>query len=809
MDDKPAYIAKPIKNIENADIDNKNNLKCFIDTDFNKYNQLSTKYNYVLKIAVAVNALNGFGDIIFSIKFVKYLIKTFINIEVIYIIDKLRGIQFVENLEEFDNVSILFCDVEIVKDKEDSPYIYIIKSDKEIDCNILFISPKTSGQFQFKFKNESDVLNNTYSLSEYNPFDKPTYKMGSSIETGIGTELAGLLLNNARNIPFMKSFKTPYYSVCYFYLDEINIKKMTLSPVIKFGKYTIEQASLQLFNIDIQILFKDLDKQKEFLRSDKGILLILLKFSLCYQEYLREISKLSPLNNVSIFIKNENYEVIKKFINSLSIENINFFNLSYIREEINKLNIIDLKPVRYNDFLKLLEYSLPVVFLTGDQSITDFITINKNFKYSIFYQIFNWKKIMANNLTRGEEFSVCGKISADMLNLLKIDLRLDFRFAGLILIQSALIYCLQYLLNKKEPMVRLCESIDLPKNIYEIINSTSIIQKLLTGKYKKSSFNSKIKIEDNIIICSQDNSLDLDFILGNLSNKNTIDWLPGSNINELLIKYTQDTKSNNILKYDCSSFSIKIDKENILNNSVYSLLMYSFIRNIYRNDNFLRNHITNVYGNYLLTDECNEDIKKRFEFSSKITDYLGCLILVDNFSHKYITFKSLILSVIKFNLDFNIIVNLFKQFLKIIRLFYTKYNIKYNNLNLDDIFIEQSNDPGDYLSYNIKLNNFDNSFFKIDETPFYNIKYDEVKDYERSMYNDIINTNETYFTKEKRLKLELLLKTKTLDGRSKKRSNKRIRKSNKRSNKRSRRISNKRKSNKSKKISRRKSIKRK
>jgi hypothetical protein len=396
-----------------------------------------------------------------------------------------------------------------------------------------------------------------------------------------------------------------------------------------------------------------------------------------------------------------------------------------------------------------------------------------------------------------------------MLNLLKIDLRLDFRFAGLILIQSALIYCLQYLLNKKEPMVRLCESIDLPKNIYEIINSTSIIQKLLTGKYKKSSFNSKIKIEDNIIICSQDNSLDLDFILGNLSNKNTIDWLPGSNINELLIKYTQDTKSNNILKYDCSSFSIKIDKENILNNSVYSLLMYSFIRNIYRNDNFLRNHITNVYGNYLLTDECNEDIKKRFEFSSKITDYLGCLILVDNFSHKYITFKSLILSVIKFNLDFNIIVNLFKQFLKIIRLFYTKYNIKYNNLNLDDIFIEQSNDPGDYLSYNIKLNNFDNSFFKIDETPFYNIKYDEVKDYERSMYNDIINTNETYFTKEKRLKLELLLKTKTLDGRSKKRSNKRIRKSNKRSNKRSRRISNKRKSNKSKKISRRKSIKRK
>jgi hypothetical protein len=48
MDDdlpKPVYsnfIVKPIKNMENSDIDNKNNLKCFIDTDFNKYNQLST-----------------------------------------------------------------------------------------------------------------------------------------------------------------------------------------------------------------------------------------------------------------------------------------------------------------------------------------------------------------------------------------------------------------------------------------------------------------------------------------------------------------------------------------------------------------------------------------------------------------------------------------------------------------------------------------------------------------------------------------------------------------------------------------------
>ena len=106
----------------------------------------------------------------------------------------------------------------------------------------------------------------------------------------------------------------------------------------------------------------------------------------------------------------------------------------------------------------------------------------------------------------------------------------------------------------------------------------------------------------------------------------------------------------------------------------------------------------------------------------------------------------------------------------------TKYNIKYNNLSLEDIFIEQSNDPTNYLSYNIKLNNFDNSLFKLNETLFNNTKYSELEKYEELMYTKIylyFLTTETEAPdakKEKtKNKLEQLVK-KTEDGRSKIRS---------------------------------------
>ena len=778
------------KNFDNADYKNKNNLKCYIDTNFNKYNELSTKYNRVLKIAVLSNPLNGFGDIIFSVKFVKYLVNTFENIIITYIADNQSGNFAKELLVKYKNVNILLCDLD---------YKNTLNSDIEIDCDILFITPKTTKKFELKFKNETTVLDNTYSFSEYNPVPHMT----SSVDTGFGVELSGLLLNNIPNTRCVKKFIT-LYSVCYFYLDDGNLKRMILNSSIKFGEYTIEEITLKLFDIDMLELSKDVNKEREFLNSEKAKILKLLKFSLCYQEYLREISTITPLKNVNIVIKYDNYNIIRNFINALSLENIDFFNLSYIRNEINKLNIMDLKPLPYDGFLKLMEYSLPVVFLTGDQSITDFITINKNFSYSVYYQIFAWKRLFAYNLTGKKDYSICGKISANILEKLKGRLIYDFRFVGIIIIQSTLIYALQYLLNKIDPTIKLCETINTPEKLYDVIYSTDVVKKSKTIKHSDFfTYIPNIILEDNILYYKHRQILDLDFILGNLRN-NTIDWLPGSDLNELLLKYESGIQPKNILKYNCDMLNIKVEKQNSLSSSLHNLLIYSLIQNIYDRDKFLTKHLTKIYGNYILTKECNDNVKKRFNiYEIEGIEYLNNLLIIDNFYDKYINLKQLILNIVTLKQDFNIIFDIFRQFINIVRTLDTVYKIKYNNLNLEDIFTEQSNNPNDYLSYNIKLNNFSKSLFKINDIfsdndiLFYNEKYNEIKNFERLIYNEIINTDITFFTTEKRLKLELILKTKIIDGKKRSkiikiRSNKirkkrSMRKSKRRSKKRSKR----------------------
>lgn len=457
----------------------------------------------------------GFGDIIFSIKFFKYLVRTFINIEIIYIVEK-RSHEFIIKLKDHNlpkvNISLLLCDI-IVKE-DTNVMIY----DKEIDCDILFISPKTNGTFDLKFKNKEDVLNNTYTLSEYNPINHAV----STINTGVGNllkfkkgdvkekdeKLSGLLLNNIRSTPIIIKSDKKYYSVCYFYLDKENLRNVTILPnsLVKFGDHSLTETILKLFKVDITKLSDE--KKEEFLRETMSIL-SLLKFTLCYQEYLLEIQKIKDLNNVNInlddvniHIKYDNYLILKKFVDTIKGDVIEFFNLTFLKEKIGKLNIIKLEKLEYNNFLELLQYSLPVVFLTGDQSITDFISIHKDFKYSIFYQIFDWKKPLASKLMRKKfsEFAACGEINKKMLNTLKKNIKYDFRFNGLILVQSILIYCLQYSLNKTDSKIKLCESIS--KNTEKIISKISSEIDL-----NKNIFNTKITTEKDVINCFLDNKL--------------------------------------------------------------------------------------------------------------------------------------------------------------------------------------------------------------------------------------------------------------------------------------------------------------
>ena len=101
-----------------------------------------------------------------------------------------------------------------------------------------------------------------------------------------------------------------------------------------------------------------------------------------------------------------------------------------------------LPPKSYDEMRILYEHSLPIIFISGDQSLTDFVSYNRyfinNFKYSIYYQIFSWKQNLAESLGANEY--ICFKISSEVLNSLAYNPDFDFRYKGMLYIHSLLLY---------------------------------------------------------------------------------------------------------------------------------------------------------------------------------------------------------------------------------------------------------------------------------------------------------------------------------------------------------------------------------
>jgi hypothetical protein len=89
--------------------------------------------------------------------------------------------------------------------------------------------------------------------------------------------------------------------------------------------------------------------------------------------------------------------------------------------------------------LALYQRSLPVIMVSGDQSLTDFISVNPYFhRATVYYQVFGWKRDLAQSMGIPAGHGV-GLIASDRLKEMKTDPRVDFRFKGLTIVESLLV----------------------------------------------------------------------------------------------------------------------------------------------------------------------------------------------------------------------------------------------------------------------------------------------------------------------------------------------------------------------------------
>ena len=291
------------------------------------------------------------------------------------------------------------------------------------DLTIIFIG-------NYAYKNVEKLYFNSYKFSEYNSSGRGGFL------TGIGNNDLGLMLNSYDSfLPISKHIEVLLndrrFSIAYFYTDMDNACKMPEGECDETGGNECYETG------KYACIMKNLTK--------------------CLVEYIETIKTLR-INDEDIVIisKRKIFDSIITFIDNYSG---NDRDINYYKQDFSKflkdkkwvdpastlsngITIIDFCAMSQSEMRGLYQRSLPTVFVSGDQSITDFISVNKYFTKDIFYQIFNWKKSLASGLGVTPPDSTCGRISREKLKQIKDNPNHDFRLNGLKVVESTLVFSL-------------------------------------------------------------------------------------------------------------------------------------------------------------------------------------------------------------------------------------------------------------------------------------------------------------------------------------------------------------------------------
>jgi len=494
-----------------------NNTFCYLNEDYNSL--LPTSSTRPTKILLVVLEQGGYGDIVFGIKFVRFLLNSFENIEItIFTQDHARPLfkfilnEFVgnpnSNIKEFRE-NVLKAAINYQPENEDAKKaakeitlsnkgritviniprtnpndindISRIPGDEVMDFDIVFISPVVRQQkIQFNFTNAEHLKQNIYNLSEYNAVENFQYKIGAPLlENNVPTSTSyeiGILLdtyNEVLEIPqnIQQIINGRRFSISYFYADLKNVSFMYLKKTNWFS-----QNLLPVFNY-IKNSLQAITNKSNFTHIIYSIAKI-YNLSLCFSSYIKALDKIRQSNeDIVVLIKEDTLPNFSYFLNvylniPFAKNDPNHNDLFQLAQYISRkttspnpqdpgIQFVEFPGMGRQDMLSLFQHSLPIVFLSGDQSVTDFISVNKYFDHSIFYQVLDWKRDLAKAL--GIEDKSCGEITPETLNTIRNNPNMNFRYKGLYIVNSLLIYSRQGSTDN-------CMIFDNLQNLYNILS---------------------------------------------------------------------------------------------------------------------------------------------------------------------------------------------------------------------------------------------------------------------------------------------------------------------------------------------------
>ena len=349
-----------------------------------------------IKILILTSTCNGFGDVIFSCKLKQYIKDWYGNLVQVKIATNsvnqftsmgeqlqdlihLKTKQKDTQCREFNNMKA-FNGTEFINNNS------LVPEDLNI-FDLYFVAPITY-DFSPNFKEIHSLVNNsnrfnTFFLCEYNyPIHKDIL-----FNVGIGNDRLGIFLIT----PEFKLEKIPSltkpYSIIYIAENDVH-----LNPCYE-GFLELLTSKYKLPDLDV-------------------VCPPWMKYTITYEgnKIRRKINK--HYSKISFVYKTN--EGLKTEVLSDNYENKGKLTFRF-----------DIFPVPFKTVLSLYQHSLPHVLLTGDQSITDFISLR--YEDSVpFYQGLPWKQNFYTNLAKAlpQKFFKSYKTSCGTLEAIKYNPKL-------------------------------------------------------------------------------------------------------------------------------------------------------------------------------------------------------------------------------------------------------------------------------------------------------------------------------------------------------------------------------------------------
>lgn len=346
-----------------------------------------------VKILLLTSTCNGFGDVIFSHKLKKYLKDWYGSVVDVKIATNSVQ-QFISIKEDINSLIHLSVNSE---DNQCNPFNMMkpYNATKFINGNLLvpediesfdlyFVAPITYdftpnyNEIRRLVKNSNRF--NTFFLCEYNyPIHKDVL-----FNVGIGNDRLGIfLVSSDVKYPKLRVFTHPY-SIIYIAQNDDHLSNCYLGFLqLLTAKYRLPRLDIVCPAWMYSVIIKNSKNVRDSIDSHYDL------------------------------ISCRGKDGDKEFVQSISGHN------EFVNELVFRFDIL---PVPFTDMLSIYQHSLPHVLLTGDQSITDFLSLRHKTSMP-FYQGLPWKQNFYTKLAKAlpNKFFRSYKTSCGNLDAIKYD----------------------------------------------------------------------------------------------------------------------------------------------------------------------------------------------------------------------------------------------------------------------------------------------------------------------------------------------------------------------------------------------------